>query len=172
MDRLATRRAPGADFPAPPPKSEPSYVARSDQQPGRKGAKMIAGHFPPSVSFSLQEALAKVGREQNRRVTCTGRCRGRAAPVLRKARTSHPRTSSRLTKPIGSASGVVYLFASRLVGKPIMHGFRIVRCRERQSTEACGAADENRRLGTEAAEHEAGAGVAQRDPWRRAQNRT
>jgi len=69
MDRLATRRAPGADSPAPPPTSEPPAAARSYQQPGRKGAKMIAGHFPPSVSFSLQEALAKVSREQNRRVT-------------------------------------------------------------------------------------------------------
>jgi hypothetical protein len=30
---------------------------------------MIAGHFPPSVSFTLQEVLAKVSREQNKRVT-------------------------------------------------------------------------------------------------------
>ena len=105
MDRLTTRRAPEANSPAPPPKSDPSMVARSYQQPGRKGAKMIAGHFPPSVSFSLQEALAKVGREQNRRVTVQDAVAEGSAPVLRKARTPTPERARALTKPTGCASG-------------------------------------------------------------------
>jgi hypothetical protein len=67
MDRLATRRAP--EPPPPEPQSEIPAASGPYQQPGRKGAKMIAGHFPPSVSFTLQEALAKVSREQNKRVT-------------------------------------------------------------------------------------------------------
>jgi hypothetical protein len=67
MDRLATRRAP--EPPPPSPQTAISAPSQPYQQPGRKGARMIAGHFPPSVSFTLQEALAKVSREQNKRVT-------------------------------------------------------------------------------------------------------
>lgn len=67
MDRLAPRRQ--TDSAPLPEAAEAAPERRSYRQPSRARTTMIAGHFDADVSLALRELVARVGREQGKRVT-------------------------------------------------------------------------------------------------------